>query len=47
MYKNKNKDGTLNLCGPRLAQMRKSMEPKVSQRMLADRLQLVCSPAEN
>ncbi|MCI8857338.1 MAG: helix-turn-helix transcriptional regulator [Clostridiaceae bacterium] len=40
MYKNKNKDGTLNLCGPRLAQMRKSMEPKVSQRMLADRLQL-------
>lgn len=38
MYKSQN--GKRNLCGLRIAQLRKGMKPKVSQRMLADRLQL-------
>ena len=40
MYKNRNRDGTLNLCGRRIAALRKQMTPRVSQRALADRLQL-------
>lgn len=40
MYKNRNRDGTLNLCGRRIAVLRKQMTPRVSQRALADRLQL-------
>ena len=40
MYKNRNCDGTLNLCGRRIAALRKQMSPRVSQRALADRLQL-------
>ncbi|MFR1434115.1 MAG: helix-turn-helix domain-containing protein [Acutalibacteraceae bacterium] len=40
MYKNRNRDGTLNLCGRRIAALRKQMSPRVSQRALADRLQL-------
>lgn len=40
MYKNRNRDGTLNLCGRRIATLRKQMSPRVSQRALADRLQL-------
>ncbi|HMM05943.1 MAG TPA: helix-turn-helix transcriptional regulator [Clostridiales bacterium] len=41
MYKNKNKDGTLNLCGPKIKELRLSLKPAVSQRMLADQLQLI------
>ena len=40
MYKNRNCDGTLNLCGRRIAALRKQMSPRVLQRALADRLQL-------
>jgi transcriptional regulator with XRE-family HTH domain len=40
MYKNRNSDGSLNLCGKKLASARKRMIPKTSQRALADRLQL-------
>ena len=32
MYKNRGPDGRCNLCGQRVAQLRKSMKPKVSQR---------------
>ena len=40
MYKNKNSDGTLNISGKKIAMLRKSMNPKTSQRMFADILQL-------
>ncbi len=40
MYKNKGPQGRCNLCGQRVAQIRRAMRPKVSQRALADRLQL-------
>ena len=40
MYKNKNPDGTLNICGNKVATLRKNLIPKVSQRKLADMLQL-------
>ena len=40
MYKNRCADGRLNLCGARVAALRKGMRPAVSQRALADRLQL-------
>lgn len=40
MYKNKGPDGRCNICGQRVAALRKAMHPKVSQRALADRLQL-------
>ena len=38
--KNKNPDGTLNLCGKNVARLRMAMEPKVSQNKLAGMLQL-------
>lgn len=38
MFKNKNKDGTLNLCGKGMIELRK--EKGLSQRALADQLQL-------
>ncbi len=38
MFINKNKDGLNNLCGKKIAIMRKEMN--ISQRILADRLQL-------
>lgn len=41
MYKNKNQDGTLNICGEKIKKLRMSLEPPVSQRMLADKLQLI------
>ena len=40
MYKNRNEDGSLNICGRKVAALRKGMVPAVSQRALADRLQL-------
>ncbi len=41
MYKNRGKDGKLNLCGKKIAVLRKNLEPKVSQRALADKMQLL------
>lgn len=41
MYKNRNKDGSLNLCGSKIKELRQSLIPTVSQRMLADQLQLM------
>lgn len=40
MYKNRGPDGHRNLCGVRVAAMRKARIPKLSQRGLADLLQL-------
>lgn len=40
MYKNKNVDGSLNICGKKISKLRKQLSPKVSQRALADMLQL-------
>lgn len=41
MYKNKNEDGSLNLCGNKIRELRQALTPTVSQRMLADQLQLI------
>lgn len=41
MYKNKNTDGSLNICGVKIKQLRKALSPTVSQRMLAEQLQLI------
>ena len=38
MFKNKNADGSLNICGKKIALYRKRMQ--ISQRALADKLQL-------
>lgn len=40
MYKNYAPDGKHNLCGARVAALRKARTPKLSQRGLADVLQL-------
>lgn len=40
MYKNRGPDGRYNLCGRQVAKLRKRMKPRVSQRGLADLLQL-------
>lgn len=40
MYKNRNADGSLNISGRKIAELRKSMTPKTSQKKLADMLQL-------
>lgn len=39
MFKNKNQDGSLNLCGKQIYTLRRLQ--KLSQRALADRLQLL------
>lgn len=41
MFKNKNADGRNNLCGKKIAELRRAQSPYMSQRMLADRLQLM------
>ena len=40
MFINKSKDGLNNVCGRKVATLRKSMKPKVSQRTLAQKLQV-------
>lgn len=40
MFKHKAKDGTRNLCGKKVAALRKAMMPRVSQRRLAEKMQL-------
>lgn len=39
MYKNKTENGRNNICGIQIKNIRQSLNPKVSQRELADRLQ--------
>lgn len=41
MYKNKNIDGTLNICGKNIKKLRLDLNPKVSQRLLAEKMQLL------
>ena len=40
MYKNKNTDGSLNICGKNIAVLRKALPEKTSQQKLAAMLQL-------
>lgn len=40
MYKNRNSNGSLNICGSNISRLRKNEKPKMSQRKLADQLQL-------
>lgn len=40
MFKNKNNNSN-NLCGAKIAELRMNMQPKCSQRQLADKLQLI------
>ena len=40
MFKNKSVDGKNNICGDNVAEYRKATIPKMSQKKLADKLQL-------
>lgn len=40
MFKNKSKHGKNNICGRKIYALRKAKVPRMSQRMLAERLQL-------
>ena len=40
MYKNRAASGKNNICGEKVGRLRKQMSPKVSQRALADLMQL-------
>ena len=40
MFKNKAEDGKNNICGKRIYELRSNFKPKMSQRMLAELLQL-------
>ena len=40
MFKNKSVNGKNNLCGEKVYKLRKEQIPKMSQRMLAEKLQL-------
>lgn len=40
MYKNRSTRGKNNICGEKLARLRKQTVPKMSQRAFADKLQL-------
>jgi transcriptional regulator with XRE-family HTH domain len=41
MFKNKSENGRNNICGENIAKLRKQNIPKLSQRALADKLQLI------
>lgn len=41
MFKNKSTNGKNNVCGDKISCLRKSAVPKMSQRILADKLQLL------
>ncbi len=41
MFKNKTESGKNNFCGEHIAALRESMQPKCSQRQLADKLQII------
>ena len=40
MFKNKSKSGKNNLCGEKIYELRKAHIPKMSQRILAEQLQI-------
>ena len=40
LYKNRGPDGRCNICGQKVAALRKAMQPKASQRCLAEKLQM-------
>ena len=40
MFKHKAKDDTRNLCGKKIAVLRKNLTEKTSQRMLAEKMQI-------
>lgn len=40
MFKNKSKSGKNNICGEKVYFLRKQQKPKMSQRILAEKLQL-------
>lgn len=40
MFKNKAGNGKNNICGQKVYELRKSFKPKMSQRILAEKLQL-------
>ncbi len=40
MFKNKAKDGKNNICGKKIYELRNNSKPKMSQRMLAESLQI-------
>lgn len=40
MFKNKSEKGRNNICGEKVYALRKAQVPKMSQRMLAERLQI-------
>ena len=40
MFKNKAENGRNNICGQKVYELRKKFKPKMSQRMLAEQLQL-------
>ena len=41
MFKNKTESGRNNICGVKIYELRKNFTPKMSQRILADKLQLL------
>ncbi len=41
MHKNKNDDGSLNISGKKIKVLRKNLSTKTSQRLLAEKLQLL------
>ena len=41
MFKNKGINGKNNICGDKIAELRKMQNPKMSQRALADKMQLL------
>ena len=40
MFKNRSKNGKNNICGEKIAELRRKAIPKMSQRILAEKLQL-------
>ncbi len=40
MFKNKTKNGRNNICGTKISALRKNAAPKMSQRILAEKMQL-------
>ena len=41
MFKNKTENGKNNICGKKIAGLRKAAVPKMSRRILADKMQLL------
>lgn len=41
MFKNKSENGNNNICGKKVYELRKKQSPKMSQRILAEKMQLL------